>query len=97
MDLDIEKGETDTLLQNIESRLGSLESTVKEILDRGDEINVATMDKLDTIQLQLETQAANMRKLKRKITGKYSSRTLACVIISILVLWSIILRNFITI
>ena len=86
----------------IESRLGKLEdvtlrleSRVDEILERGDAISGATMEKLGDIQSQLETQAASMRKLKRSMTGRYTTRMLFCMILVILIVWSLFLKQLI--
>lgn len=85
---------------NIESRLGNLEtvtsrleSRVGEILERADANSATTMDKLSDIQSQLETHAASMRKLKRSMTGRYTTRMLFVIILVILIVWSLFLKQ----
>ena len=85
---------------NIESRLGNLEtvtsrleSRVDEILERGESNSASTMEKLGDIQSQLEAHAASMRKLKRSMTGRYTTRMLFCIILVILIVWSLFLKQ----
>ena len=79
----LEKG----VLQKIESRLGNLESTVEQILAKGDEFNEATQEKLENIQEQLEKQSANMRKLRRKLVNRYNPFTIGSILILVILIW----------
>jgi len=81
-----------SFLIKIESRLSNLEDSVKSILDRGDEMNEVTQEKLGAIQVQLETQAASMRRLRRNMSNPYSYRLILCGVIFLLVLFAIILH-----
>lgn len=85
---DIESGTKNVVLEKIEGRLSKLETSVQEILDRGDEFNEATQEKLSLIQDQIEEQSKNMRQLRRKIHARYSSFTIASVVIFFILLWS---------
>lgn len=79
----LEKG----VLQKIESRLGNLESTVEQILAKGDEFNEATQEKLENIQEQLEKQSANMRNLRRKLVNRYNPITIGSILILVILIW----------
>ena len=79
----LEKG----VLQKIESRLGNLESTVEQILAKGDEFNEATQEKLESIQEQLEKQSANMRNLRRKLVNRYNPITIGSILILVILIW----------
>ena len=79
----LEKG----VLQKIESRLGNLESTVEQILAKGDEFNEVTQEKLENIQQQLEKQSANMRKLRRTLVNRYTPLTIGCILILVILIW----------
>ena len=79
----LEKG----VLQKIESRLGNLESTVEQILAKGDEFNEATQEKLESIQEQLEKQSANMRNLRRKLVNRYNPVTIGSILILVILIW----------
>lgn len=79
----LEKG----VLQKIESRLGNLESTVEQILAKGDEFNEATQEKLESIQEQLEKQSANMRNLRRKLVSRYNPITIGSILILVILIW----------
>ena len=82
-------------MSHIESRLSNLESSVQEILNKGDEFNEATQDKLESIQQQLEEHSLNMRKLRRKFSSTYSPRFIGCVVVTVLVVWAFIMHNLI--
>lgn len=88
---DIESGTKNVVLEKIEGRLSKLESSVQEILDKGDEFNEATQEKLSKIQDQIEEQSKNMRQLRRKIHARYSSSTIASVILFVILVWSYML------
>ena len=84
----------------IESRLGNLEtvtsrleSRVGELLERGEANSATTMEKLGDIKFQLEAHAASMRKLKRSMTGRYTTRMLFVIILVILIVWSLFLKQ----
>jgi hypothetical protein len=80
------------LLAKIESRLGNLESTVQSILDRGDQMNEVTQEKLTAIQEQLETQAASMRRIRRQMYSSYSYKTVMIGVIGIVVIFVFIVH-----
>ena len=90
-----EEKKRNVVLEKIESRLGILESSVQTILDRGDEFNEATQEKLSSIQEQIEEQSANMRKLRRKLGSKYSSSTVAAIVLCIILIWSFLMYNLV--
>lgn len=79
----LEKG----VLQKIESRLNNLESNVQQILAKGDEFNEATQEKLESIQVQLEKQTQNMRKLRRKLMDRYNPYTIFIILVVLVVVW----------
>ena len=83
----------DSFLIKIESRLSNLEDSVKSILDRGDEMNEVTQEKLSAIQDQLESQAASMRRLRRNMSNPYSYRIILCGVVFFLILFAFILHN----
>ena len=79
----LEKG----VLNKIESRLNNLEVTVNTILEKGDEFNEATQEKLEKIQTQLEKQSQSMRKLKRKLMDRYNPYTIVGILILLVCIW----------
>lgn len=79
----LEKG----VLYKIEQRLGKLETSVDEILAKGEEFNEATQEKLELIQEQLERQSASMRKLKRKLMDRYNPFCIVGTLIFLLFIW----------
>lgn len=89
----LEKG--NPILAQIESRLGTLESSVQEILAKGDEFNEATQEKLQGIQDQLEEHSLNMRKLRRKLGSRYSPSFIACVLVSLLAAWAFFMYSLV--
>ena len=91
---ELEEGRKNDYLEKIEGRLSKLEFSVQEILDRGDEFNEATQEKLSLIQDQIEEQSKNMRQLRRKIGARYSSLTIATVVICIIIVWSYLVYIF---
>ncbi len=94
MDLEAQQEpKEDSFLILIESRLSNLEDSVKNILDRGDEMNEVTQEKLSTIAHQLETQAASMRKLRRTMYNPYNSRTILCGVVLFLIIFAYILHS----
>lgn len=90
---ELEEGRKNVVLEKIEGRLSTLETSVQEILDRGDEFNEATQEKLSMIQDQIEEQSKSMRQLRRKISARYSSSTIGAVVICIIVIWSYLMYN----
>lgn len=86
-------GENSFLIK-IETRLSNLETSVNNILNRGDEMNEITQEKLSAIQDQLETQAASMRKLRRSMQNPYISYIILCVIVTLLVIFALIVYSF---
>ena len=79
----LEKG----VLGKIEARLNNLESNVQQILAKGDEFNEATQEKLESIQVQLEKQSQNMRKIRRKLMDRYNPYTIFTVLVVVVVIW----------
>ena len=74
-------------LNRIESRLNNLETSVEEILAKGDEFNEVTQEKLEKIQAQLERQSQNMRKIRRKLMHSYNPITVVIILVIIIILW----------
>jgi hypothetical protein len=89
----VEEVTEDSFLIKIEYRLSNLEDSVKNILDKGDEMNEVTQEKLSAIQGQLEKQAASMRKLRRKMYNPYNSKGVVCVILLLLILFAVLLYS----
>jgi hypothetical protein len=81
------------LLIIIENRLSSLEDSVKSILDKGDEMNEVTQEKLNIIQVQLEQQAAGMRRMRLKMYNSYSSRAVFFAVVFVLLIFGIIIHS----
>lgn len=82
----LEKGEK-FVLKNIEKRLGNLESTMQEVLARGDQFNEETQKKLEAIQDEIEKQSTNMRKLRRNLMSHYSPTTVFGIAIVLFLVW----------
>jgi hypothetical protein len=79
----LEKG----VLGKIEARLNNLESNVQQILAKGDEFNEATQEKLENIQVQLEKQSQNMRKIRRKLMDRYNPYTIFTILVAVVIVW----------
>jgi hypothetical protein len=86
------KGEN-AVLNSIEKRLGTLEFKMEEILERGDQFNEATQEKLELIQEQLEKQSSNMRRLRRSLLTRYSPFTVFGIVAFLFVIWFIFMYN----
>ena len=87
----LEKG----VLKRIESRLNNLESSVEQILAKGDEFNEATQEKLEKIQAQLERQSQNMKKIRRKLMDRYNPYTITFILLTVLILWFLVMYYFV--
>ena len=83
------------VLSRIESRLNNLESSVEQILAKGDEFNEATQEKLEKIQAQLERQSQNMKKIRKKLMDRYNPYTITFILLIVLVLWFVIMYYFV--
>ena len=90
----IERGEN-AVLNSIEKRLGTLEFKMEEILERGDQFNEATQEKLELIQEQLEKQSSNMRRLRRGLMTRYSPFTVFGIVAFLFLIWFIFMYNVI--
>ena len=79
-------------LQNIENRLGSVETSLQELLENGEMMEERIKDKLTDINDEIVKNTAQVRKLKAQINNsRYKPFTIFVLIIVSISIWSMCL------
>lgn len=89
----LEKGITLSKLNQIETRLTGVETSLKDLIDNQDEMKSELKDSLETVKLEMEKNTNQVRRLQLKYRqSQMNSRYLFCVILSCLVIWTILMN-----
>jgi len=79
-------------IQNIESRLGNVETTLQEILENGEHMEERIKERLVDIRDEMEKNTSQVRRLKAQINNsKYSPTTILFLIIISIGIWTMCL------
>lgn len=77
-------------LQNIESRLDSVESTLHELLENGEAMEERIKDKLGDISDEILKNTAQVRKLKAQLNNsKFNPITIFLMILVAIGIWTL--------
>lgn len=89
----LEKGVTLDKLNQIESRLTGVETSLRDLIDNQDEMKSELKDSLETVKIEMEKNTNQVRRLQLKYRqSQMNSRYLFCVILSCLVVWTVIMN-----
>ena len=92
----LEKGKykKDTQLNRIETRLSNVEETLQTILDKGDQMEENLQEKINDVMEKVAEQTIAVRRMQRKLTQKFTSKTMLFMIISGVIVFIILLRIY---
>ncbi len=89
----LERGVPYQQLNNIEQRLSGVESTLQELIENNDEMKEELKDKLSSVQLEMEKNTSQVKRLQRSYQyHRASSRYIFCIMIAFLIAWTIFMH-----
>lgn len=89
----LEKGVTLDKLNQIESRLTGVETSLKDLIDNQDEMKSELKDSLEIVKIEMEKNTSQVRRLQLKYRrSQMNSKYLFCVILSCLIVWTIVMN-----
>ena len=82
-------------LDEIDTRLTGVESTLKDLIDNNEEMKEEIKDKLSEVRFEMEKNTNQVKRLQRNYQRhQWNSRYLFCFMIAGLVLWTILMNWF---
>lgn len=80
-------------LNDIDTRLSGVESTLKDLIDNNEEMKEELKDKLSEVKFEMEKNTSQVRRLQRNYQRhQWNARYLFCVMLAMLVLWTIFMN-----
>lgn len=80
-------------LNDIDTRLSGVESTLKDLIDNNEEMKEELKDKLSEVKFEMEKNTSQVRRLQRNYQRhQWNARYLFCAMLSMLVLWTILMN-----
>tara|TARA_B100000676_G_C18073483_1_gene846026 strand:- start:1932 stop:2237 length:306 start_codon:yes stop_codon:yes gene_type:complete len=89
----LERGVTLEKLNQIETRLTGVETSLQDLIDNQEEMKSELKDSLETVKIEMEKNTNQVRRLQTKYrNAQMNSRYLFCVMFSALILWTIVMN-----
>lgn len=80
-------------LNDIDTRLSGVESTLKDLIENNEEMKEELKDKLSEVKLEMEKNTSQVKRLQRNYQRhQWNARYLFCAMLSMLVLWTILMN-----
>ena len=80
-------------LNEIDTRLTGVESTLKDLIDNNEEMKEELKDKLSEVKFEMEKNTTQVRRLQRNYQRhQWNARYLFCAMLSMLVLWTMLMN-----
>lgn len=90
----LEAGLKNTQLNRIESRLSNVEETLQTILDKGDAMEENLQEKINDVMDKVAEQTLAVRRMQRKMSQKFTSKTMLFMIVFGVLVFIILLRIY---
>lgn len=80
-------------LNEIDTRLTGVESTLKDLIDNNEEMKEELKDKLSEVKFEMEKNTSQVRRLQRNYQRhQWNARYLFCAMLTMLVLWTMLMN-----
>ena len=80
-------------LNEIDTRLSGVESTLKDLIDNNEEMKEELKDKLSEVKFEMEKNTSQVKRLQRNYQRhQWNARYLFCAMLSMLVLWTMFMN-----
>lgn len=80
-------------LNEIDTRLSGVESTLKDLIENNEEMKEELKDKLIEVKIEMERNTSQVKRLQRNYQRhQWNARYLFCAMLSMLVLWTILMN-----
>lgn len=89
----MERGVTYDMINSLDKRLSGVETSLKDLIVNNDEMKEELKDKLSSVQLEMEKNTSQVKRLQRSYRRHQSnSRYIFCVMIAFLIIWTILMH-----